>query len=215
MIKNFDDIKYYLLSSNSKYDVIIISETWFKINNKDLYQLNGYKVAHTIRNVKRGGGVSIYIRDLFHLEIIKNYSKSIDSICDILTIKLSNKSLNNKVFIISGIYRSPTYDIVLFNDFVYTFLNSISNNNDTFICGDFNIDILNKNKLLLIDNFIDLFYQFSFFPTINKPTRIQNNCMSLIDNIFTNTNQDYDQNDIHINDIMIIFQFTFQLKIYF
>ena len=55
------------------------------------------------------------------------------------------------------------------------FLNSISNNNDTFIGGDFNIDILNKNKLLLIDNFIDLFYQFSFFPTINKPTRIQNN----------------------------------------
>ena len=116
---------------------------------------------HTL--YERGGGVSIYIRDLFHLEIIKNYSKSIDSICDILTIKISNKSLNNKLFIISGIYRSPTCDIVLFNDFVYTFLNSISNNNDTFICGDFNIDILNKNKLLLIDNFIDLFYKFSFF----------------------------------------------------
>ena len=164
LIKNFDDIKYYLLSSNSKYDVIIISETWFKINNKDLNKLNGYKVAYTIINFKMGGGVSIYIRDLFHLEIIKNYSKSIDSICDILTVKISNKSLNNKVFIISGIYRSPTYYIVLFNYFLYTFLNSISNNNDTFICGDFNIDILNKNKLLLIDNFIDLFYQFiSFF----------------------------------------------------
>ena len=119
-IKNVDDIKYYLLSSNSKYDVIIISETWFKIHNTDLYQLNGYKVAHTIRNFKRGGGVSIYIRDLFHLEIINNYSKFIDSICDILTIKISNKSLN-KVFIISGIYISPTYDIVLFNYFLYTF----------------------------------------------------------------------------------------------
>ena len=91
---------------------------------------------------------------------------------------------------------------MLFNDFLYTFLNSISYN--TFICGDFNIDILNKNKLLLIENFIDLFYQFSFFPTINKPTRIQNNRMSLIDNIFTNTNKDYDQNDIHINDISLL-----------
>ena len=69
LIKNFDDIKYYLLSANSKYDVIIISETCIKIHNKDLYQLNGYKVAHTIRNVQRGGSVSIYIRDLFHLEI--------------------------------------------------------------------------------------------------------------------------------------------------
>ena len=27
LIKNFNDIKYYLLSSNSKYDVIITSET--------------------------------------------------------------------------------------------------------------------------------------------------------------------------------------------
>ena len=62
LIKNFD-IKYYLLSYNSKYDVIIISETWFKINNKYLYQLNGYKIAHVIRNVKRGGGI------LFILEI--------------------------------------------------------------------------------------------------------------------------------------------------
>ena len=98
---------------------------------------------------------------------------------------------------------------MVFNDFLYTFLNSISNNNDTFICGYFNIDILNKNKLLLIDNFIDLFYQFSFYPTTNKPTRIQNNCMSLIDNIFTNNNKDYDQNDIHINDITDHSNFTF------
>ena len=40
------------------------------------------------------------------------------------------------------------------------------------------------------------FTNLVFFPTINKPTRIQNNCMSLIDNIFTNTNNEYDQNDI-------------------
>ena len=70
-------IKYYLLSSNSKYD-LIISETWFKIHNKDVYQLNGFKVVHsvhyTLRNIKRGGVVFIYIIDLFNLEIIKNYS---------------------------------------------------------------------------------------------------------------------------------------------
>ena len=76
---------------------------------------------------------------------------------------------------------------MLFNDFLYTFLNSISNNNDTFICGDFNIDILNKNKLLLIDNFIDLFYQFSFFPTINKPTRMHDNAYIQISQSITST----------------------------
>ena len=70
----------------------------------------------------------------------------------LMVYALVNKSLNNKVFIISCIYISPAYDIMLFNDFLYTFVNSISNNNDTFIFlyGDFNIYILNKNKLLLI-----------------------------------------------------------------
>ena len=69
--------------------------------------------------------------------------------------KIFSKSLNNKVFIISGIYRSPTYDIVLFNDFLYAFLNYIFNNNDTFICGDFNIEFLNKNKLGIIKPIIN------------------------------------------------------------
>ena len=53
--------------------------------------------------MSKGGGVSIYISYLFHLEIIKNYSKSIDSICEILNIKISNRSLNNKEFIISAL----------------------------------------------------------------------------------------------------------------
>ena len=36
--------------------------------------------------------------------------------------------------------------------------------------------------------------------------------MSLIDNIFTNTNKDYDQNDIHINDITDHFPISFSIK---
>ena len=36
--------------------------------------------------------------------------------------------------------------------------------------------------------------------------------MSPIDNIFTNTNKDYDQNDIHINDIIDNFPISLSIK---
>ena len=200
LIKNFDNIKHYLLSTNNVYDVIVVTETWLKAYNKDLYLLDGYNVSHTISHNKRGGGISIYSRDIFNYDIINRYTSSIDSICDILTIKLSHLSPNSKEFIITGIYKSPNYNILIFNEFLHSFLDYISNYKDTFICGDFNIDIINKNKSPIIYDFINIFYQFSFYPTINKPTRIQGNCLSLIDNIFTNTNKDYDNNYIHVID---------------
>ena len=39
--------------------------------------------------------------------------------------------------------------------------------------------------------------------------------MFLIDNIFSNTNKEYDKNYIHINNITDNFPIYFQLKIYF
>ena len=41
---------------------------------------------------------------------------------------------------------------------------------------------------------------------------MHNNCISLIDNIFTNTNKEYDQNDIHINDITDHFPISLSIK---
>ena len=96
LIKNFDNIKHYLLSTNNVYDVIVVTETWLKACNKDIYLLDGYNVSHTIRHNKRGGGISIYSRDIFNYDIINRYTSSIDSICDILTIKLSHLSPNSK-----------------------------------------------------------------------------------------------------------------------
>ena len=71
LIKNFDNIKHYLLSTNNVYDVIVVTETWLKACNKDLYLLDGYNVSHTIMHNKRGdGSLYLFILEIFLIMIL-------------------------------------------------------------------------------------------------------------------------------------------------
>ena len=54
-----------------------------------------------------------------------------------------------------------------------------------FICGDFNIDLLNPNKHKMTDDFINTVYSMSLYPKITRPSKIASHCATLIDNIFT------------------------------
>lgn len=55
-----------------------------------------------------------------------------------------------------------------------------------FICGDFNVDLLDPDKRKITDELINTVYSMSLFPLITRPTRITSHCATLIDNIFMN-----------------------------
>lgn len=61
----FDDLKNFLLYSKGIFHVIIINETWLKIDELDYYELPGYHSFHATRKTGQGGGVSMYINDNF------------------------------------------------------------------------------------------------------------------------------------------------------
>ena len=63
---------------------------------------------------------------------------------------------------------------------------STVNQKNIFICGDFNIDLLNPTKLKNVDDFTDTMYSLSLYPTITKPSRIMSHSATIIDKIFTN-----------------------------
>ena len=67
-----------------------------------------------------------------------------------------------------------------------------------YICGDFNINLLNSDTHLPTANFIDVMYSASLFPFITKPTRVTEQTATLIDNIFCNDIQ----NSVHKNGIL-------------
>ena len=101
-------------------------------------------------------------------------------------VEIINK--NKKTKIIGCIYRHPSMGIDEFNNFYLTPLlqKTTKENEDTFLLGDFNIDLLNYNHGKVV-NYLDIMMSNLFLPHIILPTRITSRSKTLIDNIFTNT----------------------------
>ena len=69
--------------------------------------------------------------------------------------------------------------------------------------GDYNIDLLKSESCDFSNRFIEQLFTSSFFPLINKPTRITAHSATLIDNIYTNDFEkiNYSTSGIIISDI--------------
>ena len=55
-----------------------------------------------------------------------------------------------------------------------------------FLAGDFNINLLDFETNKKVQSFVNLMFEFSMIPTINKPTRVTKHTATAIDNIITN-----------------------------
>ena len=109
--------------------------------------------------------------------------------------------MDHWVYVISPhIYGAPTNDMTDFNDKFIDNLNKISNKS-SFVCGDFNIDLLKSDKHNPTKVFIDQLFGAGYYPLITKPTRITITSYTLIDNIYTNELCVPIDNGILVNDI--------------
>ena len=116
----------------------------------------------------------------------------------------------------SNIYRPPEKFVVELDLFIgefSDFLNSLRNyNRSTFVCGDFNINLLEITSNHHVSEYFESICSMGYFPRITLPTRIQPPAFSLIDNILANS-LDETENPISgllINDLSdhkIIFTF--------
>lgn len=88
-----------------------------------------------------------------------------------------------KKILVSCIYRAPGSCVDAFNSKIVEMFDM---SKETFVCGDFNTDLLNVHKLQKDRDFIDTMFSLGLFPTILKPSRITARGSTLIDNIFTN-----------------------------
>ena len=105
LVKNIDSIKQMLTNIKFEFDVIAISESWLDENNKNDVNLDGYEVIHQLRNNKKGGGVCLYIRNVFRFNIIKQMCCSIDNLLECCTVQLDMQG--KKDVLISCLYRTP------------------------------------------------------------------------------------------------------------
>ena len=195
---NFDDIVVYMDSLSFEFDVISFTETWLENNDLDDFMLKGYKFYRVSRTNKRGGGVAIYVKESIKHNQVKELSKSIDNVLDFVAVEIE---LNNaKKINVCTLYRPPNTDIEQFNNEINEILKSFKRKT-VYLCGDYNINLLNSESNMNTNAFIDLMFSYGLRPLITKPTRITEFTSTLIDNIFSNEcNIDID-GGLLVNDI--------------
>ena len=162
------------------------------------FELEGYELNCVNRKNKSGGGVAMYVDNNLNYIVVENMTTVIDNLLECITIEICEEK--NKNVIISCIYRAPGSSTEAFKDWIGEMF-SKTNQKVVFICGDFNIDLLNPNKHKMTDEFINTMYSMSLYPKITRPSRITSHCATLIDNIFTNDIENNTMSGLLINDI--------------
>ena len=62
LVSNFRNLDLMLSSLRMEFDVIGLTETWLTRNNNNIYNFTNYNHIYKIRDGKRGGCVSMYIK---------------------------------------------------------------------------------------------------------------------------------------------------------
>ena len=187
MTKYFEAFQDFYKSSNTKFSIICVIETWANdsnINQNSLFQLEGYIPAHQIRKSRKGRGIVIFIRDLLLYKLRNDLSINCEDI-ESLFIEILNSQTRNIIF--NLIYRPLDGDLNVCETFFKKILSdSTTVNKFFFLAGDFNSNLPDFETNKKVQSFVNLMFEFSMIPTINKPTRVTKHTVTAIDNIITN-----------------------------
>ena len=182
LVSNYDEVCNLINSVNCKFDVIALSETWFHENTcLDIYNIDGYKMYTCNRRNKKGGGVLLYVSQLYSCNIIKDLSFNIDDCLEVITVELQIGK--NKKVSIGCLYRAPNTNVETFNLNFCNYINKLKIEHHTET-----------------DNFVNNIFSFGLYPVINKPSRITSHSATLIDNIYTNDINGIISSGLIIND---------------
>ena len=196
---NFGKIDQYLKQFTKPFNIIAVSETWLNqekgLDNLELY---GYELNYRNRANKGGGGVALYIDRKLRYKIIESMSTTINDVMECITIEICMGIKRNVM--VSCVYRTPGSNIDIFTDVMERMFAKIDQKVH-FVCGDYNIDLLNPNKHKKTDEFIDTMLTMSLLPTITKPSRVTSYSATLIDNIYTNCMDSSVVSGLLLNDI--------------
>ena len=186
LFNKHDDFCNFLGVINCTFDVVCITETWLNCDDPlGMVNLVGYVPFHSTRE-GRGGGVSAYVRSGL-------LPRRLDHLCVIdqnIECMFVEFIVNKGRVLIGCVYRPPQCSIDLFFGKLDQILSSLPSYCECIVAGDFNINLLgpleNDNSV----HFLNIMSSHSLLPTITKPTRIDVNTSTLLDNIFVTKPED-------------------------
>ena len=187
---NLDDF-LLLFDENSFPDCFIFSETWH--DGYEPILIPNYTGFHTVRQLRRSGGISVFVKNSFNSELINELSYVNESI-ETCIVKISNE---NSCIFICAVYRPHSGTIENFTLSLENILeNQLLNNTDCLIGGDFNIDLSSNGGGA--DCFSDMMYSHHFIQTITDITRpgINNSTGSILDHLWINNISNFNSGTI-------------------
>ena len=98
-----------------------------------------------------------------------------------LSVEILNRQTRNIIF--NVVYRPPDIDLNVCKTFFENIYSDSTILNKTFfLVGDFNINLLNFETNKKVPCFVNLLFEISMIPTINKPIMATNHKATAIDN---------------------------------
>ena len=200
LLKNLDQLNLILKNLNRTFSVLGVSETWLTESTSELVNIAGYNFVSSHRKTKAGGGVRIYLQNNIEYKVIKECKFSDPEVIESIFVEIIVPQGKN--IIVGCVYRPPNQNTALFLEKFNDILSIITKDNKyCYVMGDFNLDLLQYNRHIPTQEFIDSLFSHAFFPLISKPTRLTSYSATLIDNIFANNVSQNVFNGIVLNDL--------------
>ena len=158
----FDDLQSFVNRMNltNSISVICLQECWLKdTDNVSMFNLTDYNLVSLPRTCFGHGGLMIYVHNQFQCTTINHKIMKKTTDWEYLCVEVSHQKHNSKKYIISNIYRKPGEILDEFNIFLAeftSFLTYIKNQNcPSYLCGDYNIDLLKIKTKNHFNNYFD------------------------------------------------------------
>jgi hypothetical protein len=179
--KNADEFFMFMSQLDVDIDVLVLTESWF--SNQYTEGLAGYSAYHIHREERRGGGVSIFVRESLcaKVKLIKTYMSDFIELCVV------DLHFPSGIFVnVMGVYRSQrmgTIDQSI--DMMSQLFHECNRGQYSIIAGDLNIDLINPSNAEI--EFINFLKSFSYLPLITKATHVTDVGGTCLDHVWTNS----------------------------
>ena len=182
-----------LSSRDVSFSAICLQECWLhEDHDLSILEIPNYQMVAKTRKCCGHGGLLIYLHQDFTYTEIKTPDSDI---WESLSLEIFHENLKNKITL-TNLYRPPKLNncnttIDQFLTEFHPLLHRLSSDNcDSVITGDFNIDLLKISERSKYQEYYDMLVASGFYPQIMLPTRFSKKNGTLIDQTFvkfTNT----------------------------
>lgn len=188
---NLSSLLAFTSALNFDFPIIGLSETWLNEDTAPFFQIPNFNSVNVHRTKRRGGGVSLLIRNTLRfkrrpdLDLMTDHCECV--FAELLSLKEFRLKNHSPRVLIGTIYHPPNSNFDEFHESLRVILSVIQREGKTcYLMGDFNLHMVEHESNAQGQALLDLLHSNLFLPLIDKPTRVCSTSSSLIDNIFTN-----------------------------